>query len=106
MPKYLLQANYTRDGVVGLIKDGGTRRRAVVENLLKSVGGSVEAFYYAFGDTDLFAIVDTPDDVSMTAISLTVAAAGGATIKTTVLMSAEEVDEAAKKTPMYRAPGQ
>jgi uncharacterized protein with GYD domain len=62
--------------------------------------------YYAFGDTDVFLIADTPDDVSMTAIALTVAAAGGATVKTTVLISPEEVDEAAKKTPMYRAPGQ
>jgi uncharacterized protein with GYD domain len=106
MPKYLIQANYVGEGVKGLLKDGGTGRRAAVEKLFGSVGGKVEAFYYAFGDTDLFVIADIPDNVTTAALSLTVNAAGAATAKVTVLLTAEEIDAAAKKTPNYRPPGQ
>ena len=106
MPKYLIQANYVGEGVKGLLKDGGTGRRAAVEKLFGSVGGKVEAYYYAFGDTDLFVIADVPDNVSTAALSLTVNAAGAATARVTVLLTAEEIDAAAKKTPSYRPPGQ
>jgi uncharacterized protein with GYD domain len=106
MAKYLIQANYVGEGVKGLLKEGGSSRRAAVDKALSSVGGTVEAFYYAFGETDAYVIVDVPDNASMAAIALTVAASGVITIKTTVLMTPEEVDEAAKKSPMYRAPGQ
>jgi len=106
MPKYLVQANYVGEGVKGLLKDGGTGRRTAVEKLFASVGGKVEAFYYAFGDTDLFVIADVPDNVTAAALSLTVNAAGAATAKVTVLLTAEEVDAATKKTLNYRPPGQ
>ncbi len=106
MPKYLIQANYVGEGVKGLLKDGGTGRRAAVEKLFSSVGGKVEAFYYAFGDTDLFVIADVPDNVTAAALSLIVNAAGAATARITVLLTAEEIDAAAKKTPSYRPPGQ
>lgn len=105
MPKYLFHASYTTEGIKGLLKDGGSKRRAVVEDLLKSVGGKLESMYFAFGDTDVFAIADVPDNVSVAAASLTVAAGGAAHVKTTVLMTAEEMDKAAKKTAKYRAPG-
>jgi uncharacterized protein with GYD domain len=106
MSKYLFQANYTNDGLKGLMKEGGSSRHAAIEKLFQSVGGTVEAMYYAFGDTDLFGIVDTPDDASMTAVSLIVNASGAATVRTTVLMTPEQVDAATKLTPAYRAPGQ
>ena len=106
MPKYLVQANYVGEGIKGLLKDGGTGRRAAVEKLFGSVGGKIEAFYYAFGDTDLFIIADVPDNVSAAALSLTVNAAGAATAKVIVLLTPEEIDAAAKKTPNYRPPGQ
>jgi uncharacterized protein with GYD domain len=106
MPKYLVQGNYVGEGVKGLLKEGGTGRRAAVEKAAKSVGGTLEAIYYAFGDTDVFVILDIPDHASMTAISLMVNATGAITAKTTVLMTPEEVDAAAKKTPSYRGPGQ
>ena len=105
MPKYLVQANYVGEGLKGLLKDGGTVRRAAVEKLFGSVGGKVEAFYYAFGDTDLFVIADLPDNVTATALSLTVNAAGAVTAKVTVLLTPEEIDAAVKKTPSYRPPG-
>lgn len=106
MPKYLVQANYVGDGLKGLLKDGGTGRRAAVNKLFESVGGKVEAFYYAFGETDLFVIADVPDNVTAAALSLTVNAAGTATARVTVLLTPEEIDAAAKKTPSYRPPGQ
>ncbi len=106
MPKYLVQANYVGDGVKGLMKEGGSSRRAVVEKLFESVGGKVEAFYYAFGETDLFVIAEIPDNVTAASLSLTVTASGAATTRIIVLLTPEEVDAAAKKSPSYRPPGQ
>jgi uncharacterized protein with GYD domain len=106
MPKYLVQANYAGEGLKGLLKEGGSSRRAAIEKLFSSVGSKVEAFYYAFGDTDLFVIADVPDNITAAALSLTVNAAGAATAKVTVLLTAEEIDAAAKKTPGYRPLGQ
>lgn len=105
MAKYLIQANYSTDGLKGLLKDGGSSRRKAVDELLSSVGGKAEAFYYAFGDVDAFVIVDVPDNVTAAAVALTVGASGAVSLKTTVLMTAEEVDQATKKSPAYRAPG-
>jgi uncharacterized protein with GYD domain len=106
MPKYLLQANYVGEGIKGLLKEGGTSRRAAAEKAFKSLGGTIESFYYAFGDPDVYVIADVPDNVSMAALALTVSASGAVTAKTTVLMTPEEVDQAVKKTPSYRPPGQ
>lgn len=105
MAKYLIQASYVGEGIKGLLKEGGSSRRDAVDKLLASVGGKVEGFYYAFGDTDAYVIVDAPDNVTAAAIALTVAASGAVTLKTTVLMTPEEVDQATKKSPAYRAPG-
>jgi len=105
MAKYLIQANYSSEGLKGLLKEGGTSRRKVVDQLLASVGGKAESFYYAFGDTDAFVIVDVADNVTAAAVALTVGASGAVNLKTTVLMTPEEVDQATKKSPAYRAPG-
>jgi uncharacterized protein with GYD domain len=105
MPKYLLEGNYVGDGVKGLLKEGGSSRRTAVEKLAKSVGGSVESIYYAFGDTDVYVIVDMPDHASMTAASLVANASGAVKVKTPVLMTPEEIDKAAKKAPAYTPPG-
>lgn len=106
MPKYLIHGNYVGEGIKGLLKEGGSSRRAAIEKLAASQGGSVESVYYAFGDTDVYVVVDMPDNASMAAVALTAGATGAVTVKTTVLMTPEEVDEAAKKTPDYRPPGQ
>ena len=105
MPKYLFQVNYVGDGVKGLLKDGGTKRRAITEKLFKSLGGSMEAYYYAFGDTDLYIIVEFPNHAAAAACVLTVTATGTVTVKTTVLLTPEEVDAAAKLKATYSAPG-
>ena len=106
MPKYLVQVNYVGEGIKGLVKDGGTRRRGAAEKLIKSLGGTMEAFYYAFGETDVFVIAELPDNASMAALGLTLGASGAVTSKTTVLMTPKEVDAAVKKKPTYRPPGQ
>jgi len=105
MPKYLIQANYTNAGVSGLLKEGGTKRRAIVEEMFKSMGGTLETFYFAFGDTDVYVIGDLPDNAAATALALRVNAAGAASCKTTVLITPQEVDEAVKKPVTYQAPG-
>lgn len=106
MPKYLVRGNYVSDGVKGLMTEGGSSRKAAIEKLAKSLGGSVESVYFAFGDTDVYGIVDMPDHASMTAFALVAGASGKVAVTTTVLVTAEEVDEAVKKSPDYRAPGQ
>ena len=105
MPKYLLQASYLAEGVKGLLKEGGTGRHAAVKKAFKSVGGKVEGFYFGFGETDVYVIADVPDNASMAAVALTVAATGTVRVTTTALMTPEEVDKAVKKSPSYRPPG-
>ncbi len=105
MPKYLIQANYQGDAMKGLLKEGGSGRRRAVDELMASVGGKVESFYFAFGDTDAYVIVDVPDNVTAAAVALTVGAGGAIKLKTTVLITPEEVDQATKKNPSYRPPG-
>lgn len=106
MAKYLTRARYEGEGVKGLLRDGGTGRRAVLEKAIKALGGSLECMYYAYGDDDLFVISDMPDDVTMTALSLGIRAVSPFTIKTIPLITPEEMDEAAKKSLTYRGPGQ
>lgn len=106
MAKYLIHASYSAEGTRGLIKDGASRRRSAVEDLVKSIGGKLEGFYYAFGETDGYAIVDVPDSVSAAAFSLAINASGLLQTKTTVLLTAEEMDQAIRKSATYRPPGQ
>ncbi len=102
MSKYLIAASLTQDGVKGTLAEGGSARRAVVTRLFESIGGTVEAYYYAFGDDDVVVLVDAPDHVTAAAASMTVAAAGVGRVRTTVLISPEEMDEVAKKSPLFR----
>jgi uncharacterized protein with GYD domain len=105
MPKYLMEASYTAEGARGLAKEGGSSRRKTVEETVKSLKGSVEAFYYAFGSSDVVLILDLPDAVTAAAVSLAINQTGSVQLKSTVLMSPEEMDQAAKKAVNYRAPG-
>ena len=136
MAKYLAQISYTTEGVKGLLKEGGTKRVDVakqltkeltkelsttsirppltmtycsmeaVDHLIKGVGGTLETFYYAFGDCDVILIMDLPDNASAAALSLAVSASGAAKVKTTTLLTPEEIDKATKKDVHYRPPGQ
>jgi uncharacterized protein with GYD domain len=98
-------ASYTSDGVKGVLKDGGTGRKAAVEQMTHALGGKLEAFYFAFGDDDVYVIADLPDNATATAISLTINAQGAVQLKTVELLTPEQIDEAAKKAVDYRPPG-
>ncbi len=105
MPKYLFHGSYTPEGLKGLLAEGGSSRIEAAKQALKSVGGTLEAFYFAFGDYDFYIIVDMPDNVSTTAISFAGNVSGTFSIKTIVLLTPQEVDEAAKKSVDFRPPG-
>jgi uncharacterized protein with GYD domain len=105
MTRFLIQATYTADGSKGLIKDGGSGRKAAVEKAVAGVGGRLESFYYALGATDAFVVVDVPDSVTAVAISLAVNATGAVRSSLTQLLTVDEMDAACKKTVAYRAPG-
>ena len=105
MAKYLWKVSYTHAGVQGLMKEGGSSRRAMVESLTAGLGGTLEAFYFAFGDRDVYVISDVPDAETAAAISLTVGASGAASIETVALLTPEQVDAATKKSVDYRPPG-
>jgi uncharacterized protein with GYD domain len=106
MTKYLFEANYVGEGIKGLMREGGTKRRDALTDALKSVGGSLECFYYAFGDTDVLGVFDVPDPASAAALSLMINSSGKVDVRLKPLLTVEDIDEAAKKTPSYRAPGQ
>ena len=97
MPKYRFDAKYTVQGEEGVRSKGGSDRRKAVADMVKSVGGELECLYFEFGDQDVFSIVDLPDDEAAAAVALIANAAGGATVKTTVLLTPEQVDEAADR---------
>jgi uncharacterized protein with GYD domain len=105
MPKYLFHASYTTEGVKGIRKGGGSARRAAVKQVIESVGGKLEAFYFAFGKSDAIILAELPDNTSAAGLSLAVGAVGAATTRTTVLLTPEEIDAAAKKAVDYRPPG-
>jgi uncharacterized protein with GYD domain len=105
MAKLLIKASYTAEGAKGLLKEGGTGRRAAVQKLIEGVGGKMEAFYFAYGDADAYLIIDAPDATDAIALSLAVNASGVVNLSTTPLITAEEMDAACKKNVNYRAPG-
>lgn len=105
MPKYLIRASYTAEGTKGLLKEGGSKRKAVVKEVIEGLGGKLEAFYYAFGDADVVVILDVPDAATVAAFSLTVGATGAVQLSSTPLISPDEIDQACKKSVKYRAPG-
>lgn len=104
MAKYMFQGSYSLEGARGLLREGGSRRREAVEQLVRNLGGRLEGFYYAFGDTDLYMIVDLPDNASAAAASLIVAASGAGRWRTIVLLGAEDMDRATKSGASYTPP--
>jgi uncharacterized protein with GYD domain len=106
MPKYLLKGRFTPSGIEGVMKAGGTARKEVLSKVAESVGGRLEAYYFAFGDPDVYVICDLPDNATAARIAMTVTAAGAATAETVVLLTPEEIDAASQagRVP-YTPPG-
>jgi len=105
MPKFMTIASYTAEGAKGLIKDGGTGRRAAVEKAIAGLGGRLESIHYAFGEDDVFVVSEAPDNVTAAALALAVGSTGLVKVRTLVLMTPEEMDQAVKKSVNYRGPG-
>ena len=105
MPKYLVQGSYTDQGLTGLLKGGGSKRRAMVEQLAKEMGGKLEAFYFAFGSDDFVIVLDLPSNLDMAATAIVAQASGMMKSRVTVLMTPEEVDQAVQRKVDFRPPG-
>ena len=105
MPKYLVQGSYSEQGLNGLLKEGGSKRRQAAEQAIKGLGGQLEAFYYAFGNDDFVVILDLPNNVDASALALATNASGAVKSRMTVLITPEEIDQATKRTVNFRPPG-
>jgi len=105
MAKYMLQATYTAEGLKGLMKDTASGRRAAVKAGIKAAGGKLESMYYSFGNEDVVVIMDLPDNVAAAGLAATVGASGLVRVRTTPLLTVEEIDKALTKKVAYRAPG-
>lgn len=105
MAKFLVKASYSAEGAKGVQGAGGTSRRDAIAKLAEGLGGSLESFYFGFGDTDVYVIMDLPDNRTAAAASIAVNAAGAATSEVVVLLTPEDVDAAAKLSVDYRPPG-
>lgn len=105
MPKYLFKVKLTPDGLKGLLREGGNARREVVGRMVEGLGGRLETMYWAFGDDDVYVTAELPGNTSAAAMGMVVSAAGGVRTSTVVLLSADEIDEAARQQVDYRAPG-
>jgi uncharacterized protein with GYD domain len=106
VPRYLIIASYTAEGEQGLLSKGGTARRASVTEMVERLGGTVETFDFAFGEDDVYVVTELPDNVTAAAIGLAVGASGLVAIRTVVLLTPEEIDQAAAKHAEYHGPGQ
>jgi len=106
MPKYLIQACYTTEGIQGLVKDSASGRRADVNAAVLALGGRTEAFYYTFGSDDAIVIVELPDNVSAAALAMKTSGSGAVRVRTTPLLTVEEIDQALEVQMEYRAPGE
>ena len=106
MPKFLIEASYTADGLKGLHKDKASGREAALRQALKSLGGEVDSFHYSLGRQDVISVIDLPDVTAAAALSATVSASGLVRTRTTALLTVAEMDQALAKSPAFRAPGQ
>jgi uncharacterized protein with GYD domain len=97
MGKYLVIGSYTAEGAKGVLKEGGTSRRAETERLVKSFGGRIESYYFGFGEDDFYIIVDAPDNVSAALGTMLAGASGTVRTRTIVLLTPEEVDSVRDK---------
>ena len=105
MGKYLIIGQYTAEGARGVMKEGGSRRREAAEQVLGSVGGRIESMYWGFGDDDFYIVADVPSSAAAAAAALTVGGSGTVKLRTVVLLTAEELDQATKESVTFRPAG-
>lgn len=106
MPKYLIKASYSTEGIKGVMAKGGTARAEAISRLAAGVGGSVESFHFAFGSDDVYVVVEAPGHEAMAAIAGTVTSSGSLShYETVVLLTPAEIDAAAQMAVDYTPPG-
>ena len=105
MAKYLFRASLRPEGVAGVLAEGGSSRRSAVKSAIETLGGSLDSFYFAFGDDDVIVICELPDNETATAFAMETSASGRVSVSTTVLITPEQVDRAREKKSGWRAPG-
>jgi uncharacterized protein with GYD domain len=105
MPKFMIEASYSSEGVTGVADKGGTARSEAVEQLIAAAGGKMESFYFAFGDADVYVIAELPSDEAAAGLALSINRSGSTKIRTIVLLTPEQIDAAANMAPDYRPPG-
>ncbi len=105
MARFMFKVSYSKEGMQGVMKEGAVNRRTFIEKMAAEMGGSITSFDFAFGDTDVYAIGEMPDQITAAAVATAVGAAGTGSIETVVLLSAEDIDQAISKHVPYRAPG-
>lgn len=105
MAKYLVKANYAAEGVRGLIKEGGSSRATAVRRMVEGVGGTMDLFYYAYGDADAYVVVDVPSQDAALSLSLAVNACGAVTLSMVPLISPAQLDAAARNVRASVGPG-
>lgn len=105
MAKFLVKASYSVAGAKGVQSGGGASRRDAVAKMAEGLGGRMESFYFAFGDTDAYVVLDLPDNTTAAAASIAVNTSGGASSEVVVLLTPEEIDAASKLSVDYRPPG-
>jgi uncharacterized protein with GYD domain len=105
MANYLVIANYSAEGIKGVMKNGGTARVDAVKKMVEGLGGKVQSFHFAFGAEDAYVIVELPDNITAASVGMAVSSSGLTSAKTVVLLTPAEVDEAAKRQVTYTPPG-
>jgi len=105
MPKYMIVATYSPEGIKGVLREGGSARRSLIADIAKNLGGSLESFYYAFGEDDVYSVVDLPDTTPAAAMAMNISAAGTVRAVVKVLLTPEEIDKSARTEMWYRPPG-
>lgn len=105
MARFLYKFSYGKEGMQGVMKEGAVSRRTFIEKMAAEMGGSIESFDFAFGETDVYLIAEMPDQITAASVATAVSASGAGSIETVVLLSAEDIDRAIAKNAPYRAPG-
>jgi uncharacterized protein with GYD domain len=105
MPKFLIEASYTAEGLKGLQKDRASGRLAAVTAAVQALGGSLESMHFALGADDVVIVCDLPDAVAAAAFSTAVSATGLVRTRTTALLTVAEMDQALGGRSAYVGPG-
>jgi uncharacterized protein with GYD domain len=105
MAKYLSIASYPPEGIHWLMAKGGTSRVEAARRVLADAGGTLEDFYFALGPDDVHIVCDLPDNVAAASTAMSAAASGLVASRMVALLTADEVDRAAKLRLRYDAPG-